>query len=134
MEPVRLRPAPGSPFASGGSAGELAIADFNSDNKPDLAIITSGGLVTFVGNGLGGFSSPTTVLSSSTGGLLASDFNGDGKPDLATSSSDQLVTLAGNGNGSFGNPQFIPNEGGSRLGSLTVSDMDQDGQIVLSCR
>src|SRR4051812_33737800 len=69
----------------------LCTADFNGDNKPDIAVVYKGGgnshISVFQNNGLAGFSSsihfsvgviPTSICSA--------DFNGDGKADLVVNS------------------------------------------------
>ena len=78
-----------------GSAGsvavprELAIADFNSDGIPDLAIASqnSGCVVVLLGNGNGVFTpasgSPVCGLGSIMVGVTTGDFNDDGNVDLA---------------------------------------------------
>ena len=88
-------------YGSGGnSANFVAVADFNGDGIPDLAVgnlgPSAGGgagvLSLFLGNGDGTFQ-PAAAFGS--GGSLAAsisvgDFNGDGRPDLAVA--DQCPT------------------------------------------
>jgi hypothetical protein len=106
----RFAPAPGSPIAVG-SVPSVAVADFNGDGKPDLAVADSKKVSILPGNGDGRFGAARTVLAE-TGldffGLLAvADFNRDGKPDLAVTlvASDentiQVRVLLGNGAGGF---------------------------------
>jgi hypothetical protein len=79
-----------SPFYVGSGKGTLAVAvaEFNEDGLPDLAVVNNlpyqgENLAVLLNNGSGGFSAPDTFQ----GGYLsvqvvAADLNGDGKPDL----------------------------------------------------
>jgi FG-GAP-like repeat len=68
----------------------VAVGDFNGDGKPDLAVSHvvsadgSGTVSVLLGNGTGGFSSPTNfVVGTRPVSVVVSDFNGDSKKDLA---------------------------------------------------
>lgn len=103
------------PIPGGGALQEgagIAVADFNRDGVPDLAVVTQigifgppppvlGHVFIALGKGDGSFSPPVAVsdLSSSiTTFVLAADFNHDGAPDLATGMGTILMN---NGDGSF---------------------------------
>jgi len=81
--------------------------DFTSDGKADILAITStGGLILYRGNGLGGFTGAGTGIGSGWGGFTKvfspGDFSGDGKADiLAINSSGVLYLYRGNGAGGF---------------------------------
>ncbi|MEA2176201.1 MAG: hypothetical protein QOD00_3793 [Blastocatellia bacterium] len=90
-----------------------AVADFNLDGEPDLAVANSGSTTVSVMLGRGeGLYNPATnfTVKASPQFVLVSDFNGDGKPDLATTgpsnsfsvSNGFVSVLLGTGNGSFG--------------------------------
>jgi hypothetical protein len=115
-----------------------AFGDINGDGKPDLAFIAAGfngpagtpGVFVALGNGTGGFETPTfyAVPSTLAGGdidinwsiynLHLADVNHDGKADLIYNYSDTssntstiyfgTVVQRGNGDGSFQPPQVIP--------------------------
>lgn len=75
--------------------GNLFVADFNGDGKPD--VLTSDGTLQ-LGTGGGGFNSPTIVSGTP---LLIADFNGDGIPDILEQGTNTLLVLLGNGDGTF---------------------------------
>ncbi|MGA2131844.1 MAG: VCBS repeat-containing protein [Bryobacteraceae bacterium] len=82
----------------------VAVADFNGDGKPDLAVAQHGGSVgILLGDGKGHFGEAVSYPAG--GGIMASlavkDFNGDGKPDLAVTSEYYVAILLGNGDGTF---------------------------------
>jgi hypothetical protein len=85
-----LRPAPGSPFATGGIAPfGVGVRDFNGDNKPDVAVANfwSDNVSVLLGDGSGGLrpttGSPFASGGSEPAGVAIGDFNGDNKPDIA---------------------------------------------------
>jgi hypothetical protein len=75
-------------YAVGGGPAGIAIADFNGDGKPDVAVANTGTATVSVlyGRGNGTFKSAQN-LNFASGSLpisvAAGDFNGDGAPDLA---------------------------------------------------
>lgn len=75
-------------FTAAGTAG-VAIADFNQDGRPDLAVpVAESGLVVILRNiGEGQFvSDGDYAISAFPEPVLAADFNNDRRPDLVTSS------------------------------------------------
>src|SRR5579863_5563661 len=75
--------------------GNLFVADFNGDGKPD--VLTSDGTLQ-LGTGGGAFAAPTTVPGTP---LLVADFNGDGIPDILEQGTNTLLVLLGDGDGTF---------------------------------
>lgn len=127
---------------------DLAIADLNQDNHPDLVsagcdwtaynapfaciglLGNSWGISALLGNGTGGFSSaPDHIVFNGIDelgelvGLAAGDISGDGKPDLVTCGRYFL----GNGDGSFQTQQASF----GACGSVSIADVDIDGKLDL---
>ena len=85
----------------------IAVADFNGDGHPDLAVVTTNGaLAIFLGNGNGTFTpAATSALTSGATCVAVADLNLDGKPDLAVallgSGYGGITMLMGGGDGTF---------------------------------
>ena len=79
----------GNPFWGMGiyTTTSLAAADFNGDNRSDLAVVTLEGTVTvLLSDGKGGFTRSPSIPVVSATAIAVGDFNGDDKPDLAVAS------------------------------------------------
>jgi hypothetical protein len=95
--------------SSGHAAVSLAIADYNGDHLPDLAIgvvnnqTFSGTTKVYLGKGDGTFKLSSNL---SDGGfqMVAGDFNADGHQDLAMISGHDIAMYLGKGNGTFKSP------------------------------
>ncbi len=87
-------------FATGGGPEVVAVGDFNSDGKPDLAAVNyADGTVSVLLNTTAmGATTPsfaaqqTFAVGSHPQGLAVGDFNGDGKPDLAVANTGTAAT------------------------------------------
>lgn len=106
----KFSPASGSPFPVDSFPNDIAIADFNKDGIPDLAVANNETkhLSLLLGNGKGAFSfspfSPFRLrVKPHTHSVAAGDFNNDGNFDLLTESwgVDSVIVLFGNGQGNF---------------------------------
>ena len=67
-------------YKTGLGPEQVAVADFNLDGKPDIAVLNAAGLGSFsilLGNGDGTFSAPlnTSLGTSAPKALLVADFN-----------------------------------------------------------
>ncbi|MGB7924014.1 MAG: FG-GAP-like repeat-containing protein [Pyrinomonadaceae bacterium] len=106
-------------------------ADFNNDDKPDLA---GAGINARVMLGLGDGSFRPQIEYGAGGytqDIAASDLNNDGKLDLVITNNDAqigLTVLMGNGDGTFGAPASYANDTGADSPSVVVADFDHDGR------
>jgi hypothetical protein len=118
-------------YAAGTYPGSIAVADFNGDGTPDLAIANafSSTLTILLGRGDGTFALGIPVQ---TGGeplaVAAGDLNGDGKIDLAVADFIDNVVLIyiGNGNGTFTLGASI--NAGSAPADIAIADLNGDGK------
>jgi hypothetical protein len=108
--------------------GQIVIADFNGDHKPDVAVLSNSELAIFLGNGDGTFASPVSYFAGSDPSrLAAADFNNDGNVDVAVASAVGLAILLGKGDGTFQPATFS-----SQLTGLSaVADLNLDGNADL---
>ena len=130
--------APGSPITFGRGPSSVAVADFNKDGRPDLAVATFASNVRILlGNGLGGFTEAagSPVQGGGYPGSLATgDFNLDGSPDLAVTNygSRSVTILLGDGSGGFVEAAGSPVGAGDTPRWLVVGDFNLDGTADLA--
>lgn len=127
----------------------IAVADFNGDGKPDVAVGFEGdfGIGTYLSvllnNGSGALLTPintelqypldTGVITP----MAAGDFNGDGKNDLiigirlsSLSGPHNAWRFLGNGMGGFGTGvQLATTGGGERISDISIGDLNADGKV-----
>src|ERR1039457_6510136 len=114
-----------------GTNSQVAIADFNGDGIPDIAVIvpaTEGSSVlVYLGNGDGTFQTPkTTSFPAAAPKVFAvADFNLDGKLDIVANDSANNVGhgLLGNGDGSFKAAILLP----YAFDGVAAGDFNGDG-------
>jgi len=128
--------ASGSPFATGPEPNDIAIADFNGDGNPDVAIPNHGvkSVAVLLGNGKGQFSfapgAPFAVESRPhPHGIAVADFNGDKKPDIAVDSwgENKVLVLFGKGDGTIQSPGVKFDVGRMPYHRLRTADLNADG-------
>jgi hypothetical protein len=115
--------------SAGDQAGAVAVADFNGDHKPDVAVLSSSGLEVFLGKGDGTFGAPVSYFAGAGAvSFVVADFNNDGIPDLAAAGSAGLALLLGKGDGTFQGATFttLP-----IFGLLGAADLNRDGNVDL---
>jgi hypothetical protein len=128
FQSATLYPAGINPFG-------IMAADFNHDNKIDLAVVCNNGsygLWILLGNGDGSFQSPTYYPSGYNPRVGAvSDLNSDGHLDIAIANciSNNISIYMGDGNGHFA-PQVNYGAGGCPQ-TLVAGDFDGDGKLDL---
>ena len=124
-----------STLTVGDGPHSIVATDLNGDRKVDLAVANQGSndLSILLGDGAGGFSSPTSVVVG-TGplGLAAGDLNRDGEPDLAVANadSDDLSILLGDGEGGF-NPAGSPIPLTNGPWYVSIGDLNRDNKLDL---
>ena len=126
--------ASGDSYDVGSAVGTVAVADFNGDKSPDIAVSVSATYPrVLLGNGAGQFTlAPDQNQSygsqSPSGSVTAADFNGDKKNDLYMLEDTQgypygqPFILVGLGNGKFTSPTSIDS------GPTLIGDLNGDGR------
>ena len=122
-------------FQTGLSPTNVAVADFNNDSKPDLAVTNqvTNDVSVLLGNGDGSFGGQSLfTVGSSPYSIVAGKFNADSNWDLAVtnSGSNNVSILLGNGAGGFSAPTnfFV----GSNPLSIASGDFNNDAKADLA--
>jgi Calx-beta domain/FG-GAP-like repeat len=121
------------PYGVGPAPGAVAVGDFNSDGKPDLAIANADHsfVSVLLNDGTGGFQAPVDYATGATRSAVAvGDFNGDGKLDVATAGDNAASVLLGNGDGTF--QAAINDATNYPVHCLAVGDFNLDGKPDLA--
>jgi hypothetical protein len=122
-------------FGVGSNPRLSVVADFNGDNKLDLAVanVNSHNISILLGTGTGSFSNATNFpVGAFPFSVAAGDFNEDGKLDLAATSNgaNSVSILLGTGTGSFGEATNFP--AGTGPIEVVVGDYNRDGNLDLA--
>jgi hypothetical protein len=113
----------------------ITAADFNHDNKLDLAVAVynDAAVLILLGNGDGTFNSGTEYIAGTfPGTVISADFNKDGEVDLATSDfgGGGVSVLLGKGDGSFLTRKIFAT--GTNPTYLAAGDFNHDGSMDLA--
>jgi hypothetical protein len=132
-------------FGTAANPYSLTVKDFNSDGKPDIAVVSNSAAVVSIllNTTFAGASTPSFAAASDFSPVNGSysvatgDFNGDGKPDLAVSnpiagtvSVLMNTTVAGAATASF-SAQADFNAGSSPR-CVALVDVDLDGKLDIA--
>ncbi|HEY0404481.1 MAG TPA: VCBS repeat-containing protein [Pyrinomonadaceae bacterium] len=113
----------------------IAVGDFNSDGKPDLATAnhTANNVSILLNLGGGVYGAPN-IYPAGDGPMfvVTGDFNSDGKLDLAIANrnTNDVSILQGNGDGSFGAPANYAV--GSEPSAIALGDFNSDTKLDLA--
>ncbi|WP_175517747.1 beta strand repeat-containing protein [Planctomicrobium piriforme] len=127
---VSFSPKTGSVIVS----APTAVADFNEDGKPDLAV--AGGNAStvgvYLGHGDGTFKAGTAYpVAHQATDVIAADLNEDGHLDLVATclGSNVICVLLGRGDGTFNSSVRVIAGSGTGPESLAAGDVDNDGHL-----
>jgi len=115
-------------YATNGHVISAAIADFNTDGKPDV-VVGSDTVSVMLGQG-NGVLGPRVDYAGAYRSVAVADFNGDGKPDIAAGPSGLGVWL-NQGNGTFG-ARVDYSTPTSDSSSVLAADFNGDGKPDLA--
>jgi FG-GAP-like repeat len=136
---------PGAAFDAGLSPAAAAVADFNRDQAPDLAVASCldwqdvagnqqsrSEVKILLGDGSGGFRAgpPPLRAGARTCSLASADVNHEGAPDLAVavSSGSAVAILLGDGTGNFAAAPGSPVHLSGTPTSIVAADLTGDGR------
>jgi len=119
----------------GGHPIAVAIADFNRDGYPDIAVAVqdyfTSDVRVLLANRDGTLNGTSHYAIGTPVDIASGDFNGDGNPDLAVGEDlGSIEVLLGNGDGTF--TQFPTLPAGTDLYSIRSADFNGDGKQDLA--
>jgi hypothetical protein len=114
----------------------VAIADFNLDGKPDLAVIDEKAHFAIgLGDGALGFAQNDLPDAKESSQLETADLNGNGFPDLVSPARHGVQVFYKVPGGTFSaGTQLAPLTLGTSAPSVAVADLDEDGKVDIVAR
>ncbi|HRH61410.1 MAG TPA: VCBS repeat-containing protein, partial [Chitinophagaceae bacterium] len=125
-------------YASPAASQGIVIADFNNDNKKDVALSNTGqyfqgnSVSVFFNNGTGKFGAAVNyTVGNGPVGITSADFDNDGDNDIAVcnsySNNGSISLLINNGSGVFDTVKTFSS--GDKPFNITAADINKDGRI-----
>ena len=126
----------GSPIPVGSGPSGIAVADFNGDSRPDIAVssFVSNDVRVLLRQAGGGFAAEAPVaVPGRASSLAVADFNADSRPDLAVGNWDAgtVTTLLRQAGGGFA-AEGAGTGTGTNPRAVVASDFDLDGDPDLA--
>ncbi|PYE85113.1 FG-GAP-like repeat-containing protein, partial [Phyllobacterium leguminum] len=122
-------------LATGASPQAVAVADFDGDGRPDVAIPNYVDKTVQIFLGQAGGTMATTPWATlptpnAPTSAAAADFNNDGYIDLAVGNGNEVTTWGSNGNGTFMDPAHnVFDTSYTAALNLAVADFNHDGYL-----
>lgn len=108
----------------------LTLADFNNDQKNDIAMVTNSYLCMLMQRDEGGFAPLTCYLlyDNSVGDLASGDLNGDGRIDIVAAGYRSIVIFYQNADSSFSRSAIDTGV----MQKIEIADLNHDGLLDLT--
>jgi len=112
---------------SGAGVWRVAVADLNSDGRPDLAVTVTTGIAVLLA-ARGSFVPPVVQAGENSNLVEIGDLNGDRQLDLVSvDGQDGIWIRLGRGDGTFQPRTHFSTGNGSQPASLSIGDLNGDG-------
>ena len=117
----------------------IIVADFNKDNRQDLAVTNyrTNNIAVFIGYGNGSFRSPLVLSTgdeSNPSAIAVGDLNNDGLSDIAVacSGTNKIAIFLGRSKGRFSLPSMYSTDYYSNPISIVIGDFNNDGRLDIA--